>query len=684
MNLTSEKQAGRLNYVFKTLLFAGTIILIALLFPKDFKFKYNFTLGKPWMYDDLFAPFGFSINKPQNEIDQEVNKIIKSTPPYFIVDQTIDKSNRNEIISRFQSNAEFRSEHDRQRHMKICLLIFDSIYNKGIIGYNDVLKNKSQDYTIYVIRNNIAEEKMANNFYSLRQAYEYTEYKLGEYKNINKEILDKILNEALTPNIIYSFEYTYKQQLTAIRKISTTRGYLQKNQKIVYKGELVNSEKYEILQSLRKQYEESKGTNFNYYIILSGQLILITLAIIMLVFFLIKFRADIIADNKKTSLILSIILFMSLGAGVMIRFYGYEYIYVLPLCIVPLMIRTFFDTRLALFVHLVSIIIIGFLAPNGFEFIFLQLVAGIVTIISIVRLEKRSQFFITSLYIFGTYSLIYTGMTMMQSGGFNEFMPENLLHFAVNSVLTLLAYPLIVIYEKIFGHVTNVSLLEYSNPNNKLLRELSLKAPGTFQHSLQVANLAEEAAHRINANALLVRAGAMFHDIGKIEKPLYFIENQLYDINPHSALSIKESAEIITGHVEKGVELARKFNIPQQIIDFIRTHHGNRRTEYFYSLYKKQQNVVLPEEIFYYKGPTPFSKETSILMMADSVEAATRCLKKPEKKKIDELVDNIIDGLIEQKQFKNANITMRDISRIKTVLKNKLVSMHHVRIEYPN
>jgi len=551
------------------------------------------------------------------------------------------------------------------------------------LRYDDVIENKDDSYNIYVVNGNVAEKRSLYDLFTLRDAHDYIIAQLSSKNNIDKDFLLRLFENVLIQNVVYSLEYTNQEKFAALSNISTTKGYLQKNERIISKGELITDKHFQILQSLKEQYEGKSGTIHNHYYLLLGQAILIIIAILMLVLFLVKFRADIIADNKKMLLILSVLLLVILSASIIIRQYGFEYIYVLPLCIVPLMIRTFFDTRLALFVHLISIILIGFLVPDGFEFIFLQLIAGVVTIISTVKLEKRSQFFITSFYIFITYSLIYIGMTMMQSGSYLDISLSNFMYFAFNSLLTLIAYPLILVYEKLFGYVTNVSLLEYSNTNNKLLRELSQKAPGTFQHSLQVANLAEEAARRIDANAMLVRAGAMFHDVGKIGNPGYFIENQLNENNPHEKLSFEQSAKIIIGHVEKGIILARKYGIPEQIIDFIRTHHGTKRTEFFYRLYKKQGNGEINENVFSYPGPLPFTKETALMMMADSVEAAARSLKKPDKKSIDDLVDSIIDGLVECKQLKNANITMKDITRVKSVLKNRLVSMHHVRIEYP-
>ncbi|MBP8040912.1 MAG: HDIG domain-containing protein [Bacteroidales bacterium] len=683
MMVSNKKSLGRWSYFYKALLYIGAIVLIVLLFPKEYKFKYHFTQDKPWVYEDLFAPFDFAVNKTEEELEKDRNDIIDKSIPYFITDTGVVPVRRRQLLIELGAGNSESGPNANIIRQKLGLSIFDSIYKKGVLRYDDILKNKDENFTIYLVNGNVVDRRTLSEIYNLEKAHDYILSQLHGKDGIDADFLLQALEKALIQNVSYSPEITNHENFLALKSISSTKGYIQKNERIISKGELITPRYYQILLSLKKQYEGESSNIHSHFFIVLGQIILTSIAMIMLVLFLLMFRADIIANTKKNLLILTVLMLVIVSASIIVRRYGYEYIYVLPLCVVPLMIRTFFDTRLALFVHLISIILIGFLVPNGFEFIFLQLIAGIVTIISTVRLEKRSQFFITSLYIFCTYSLIYVGMTMMMSGSYKDIVLQNFMFFAFNSVLTLAAYPLIVLFERIFGYVTNVSLLEYSNTNNTLLRELSQKAPGTFQHSLQVANLAEEAAHRIGANALLVRAGAMFHDIGKVVSPVYFIENQLSSNNPHDKLSYAESAEIITRHIENGIILARKYGIPEQIIDFIRTHHGTKRTEYFYRLYKNKNGEKIDESVFYYPGPVPFSKETAILMMADTVEAAAKSMKVHNKQSIDDLVDQLIDCLIADKQMKNANITLKDITRVKSVLKNRLISMYHVRIEYP-
>jgi putative nucleotidyltransferase with HDIG domain len=349
-----------------------------------------------------------------------------------------------------------------------------------------------------------------------------------------------------------------------------------------------------------------------------------------------------------------------------------------------MIIRVFFDTRLALYVYIITIINIGFLVPNSFQFVFMQLISGIITIFTIVNLQKRSQFIFSSFIIFLSYSAIYTGLTLIQEGNISAIKPMNYAMFAGSALLLLFAYPIIFILEKIFGLVTDVTLMELSDSNSPLLRELSMKAPGTFQHSLQVANLSEECIFAIGGDALLTRTGALYHDIGKMDQPMFFIENQVTGVNPHDEVTYEESASIIINHVIKGIEKARKNKLPDQIIDFIRTHHGTRKVEYFYVMEKKDNpDETVDVKRFTYPGPIPFSKETSVVMMADSVEAASRSLKVIDEQTINDLVENIINKQVETGQFINSNITLRDIARTKKILKKKLMNIYHIRIEYP-
>jgi putative nucleotidyltransferase with HDIG domain len=492
-----------------------------------------------------------------------------------------------------------------------------------------------------------------------------------------------LLENAIAHSVSYDKVTTEKVLKQAVEDISPSRDIIMKDQSIISKGELIDAEKFQILQSLKWEYEQQSGGTGSYFFILLGQILIVTLCLTVLIIFLAVFRNDIFWDNTKILFILILIVLQVLMTRLAVDFQSFS-IYVLPFCILPVIIRVFYDTRVALFVHLVTILIVAFMAPNRFEFAFIELVSGMIAIFSMVNLHNRSQIFISAALIFLTYGIAYSGITIVQEGGVDVLTWYDFAWFGVSAMLTLFSYPLIFIFEKMFGFISDVSLLELSDTNGKLLRELASRAPGTFQHSLQVANLAEEAIYSIGGNALLVRTGALYHDIGKMEMPMYFIENQAIGMNPHEDLNYDESASIIIGHVIKGVEIAKKHNLPEQIIDFIRTHHGTTITTYFYRSFQKdfpEEHIDI--EKFRYPGPIPFSKETAVLMMADSVEAASRSLKKYDAESIDNLVEQIINKQIELQQFMNSDITFKDITTLKKIFKKKLMNVYHLRVEYP-
>ena len=673
----------------KIALFVLSVVFLLLVFPKEGKFKYEFTKGKPWMHDDLIAPFDFAILKSAGEIESEQQQVLKKLTPYFRFDTIITKTYRNTLIEEFNSIWDIKYHKNKQssirknRNKKLCLSIYDSIIQKGVIESNNEIVSGQEDQSIYVIKDNIVEEKKTSDFFSIQSADLYIHDRLPHNNTIDRNLLISVLENSLAHNLRFDKETTSLEQSETLSKISNARGMVQSGERIISRGEVITKDNFQILESLRIEYESKLGSSFKYAGILSGQIILIAVSLISLYFFLLYFRQEIFAETKQVVLILFLIIAAVGTASLVIKF-NPVYIYLVPVCLIPIIISVFTDTRLALFSHLITIIIIGLLVPNSYEYVFLQLFAGIVTILSTVKLERRSQFFFTSLMIFLVYSGIYTGMTLVKEGSLQDI---NYLYYSLfggSALLTLFSYPIIFVFEKLFGLITNVTLLELSNTNNKLLRELALKVPGTFQHSMQMANLAEEAIHEVGGNPLLVRTGAMYHDIGKMEDPLYFVENQTTGVNPHDELTYDESAEIIIDHVLRGVELAKKHKLPEQIIDFIRTHHGTRRTEYFYTLAKQATpDEEIDDSVFTYPGPEPFSKETAILMMADTVEAASRSLKKPDEDAIDKLVENVIDKQIEGGQFNNANITLRDIRKIKSIFKKKLMNIYHLRIEYP-
>jgi hypothetical protein len=672
----------------KIFLFLISVVVLVLIFPKEGRFKYEYTRGKPWMHSDLIAPFDFAILKSDQELASEREAVLADLKPYYRFDDSLTARQQQNLISVFNQKWEkkYRKTNDQEkrrlRHLERCLTIYDSVMAEGVLDFNPE-SIPGWSGKINLIHKNSVRIVRPESLMSLQEAGQRLLKDMDGRADMDENLMLAALESVLVPNVVEDLETFEKEKRLLLNRISVTRGMVQDGEMIIGKGEVVSAELYQVLESLRIDYESKLGSSFKYVGILSGQIILMAVSMVSLFLFLYFFRVEIFSETKQIVLLLMLILFMVFVTSLVVK-YAPGYVYLVPVCLIPIIVGVFMDSRLALFTHLITIIITGFLVPNSYEYVFLQLFAGIVTVLSTVKLERRSQFFFTSLMIFLIYSIIYTGMTLIKEGSLQDINYTYFALFGGSALLTLFSQPFIYIFEKAFGLITNVTLLELSNTNNKLLRELALKAPGTFQHSMQMANLAEEAIHEIGGNPLLVRTGAMYHDIGKISDPQYFVENQSTGVNPHDELTYDESAEIIVDHVLGGVEKARRHNLPEQIIDFIRTHHGTRKADYFYTLAKKDNpEEEVDEERYTYPGPEPFSKETAVLMMADAVEAASRSLKKPDEESIDKLVENLIDKQIESRQFDNADITLRDIKKIKNIFKKKLMNIYHLRIEYP-
>jgi len=685
MKLIITKRQWRNYYqINKILLFLITLVILLALFPREGKFKYEFQRGKPWQHDDLIAPFDFAILKQQSELKKERTVALSEAYLFFRVYNEKLEYAKSDFLARLDRTAPKEMPvQQKELIIKAGFALLDSIYRKGIIEMIPELEKKSPDFKIAVLESNVAKIVPVNSLFTISKANEYILLNLPSFQGVDTKFILPLLQANIVHNVIFDDDITLAQREQALTNISTTRGMVQKGERIIAKGELVNESKFQQLESLRLEFESKSGSGYNFRMILLGRLILISMALLVFGLFVFTFRHDIYSENRNIVLLLFLITIM-VSFTTFVMNISVSYIMAVPICLVPIIVRTFYDTRLALFVHIVTIIILGFLVPNSFEFLFMQLITGIITIISVVHLHHRSQFFFTSLMILLSYSTIYIGMTLMQEGSIDQISRFNFIMFGISALLTLFSYPLIYLFEKIFGMVTDVSLIELSDTNSKLLRELAIKTPGTFQHSLIVSNIAEEAARAIGANSLLARTGALYHDIGKIDLPMYYIENQQGGINPHDDLSYEESARIITGHVIRGIEKARLNKLPEAIIDFIRTHHGTRYTQYFYNKFKQEAgDVAFDETPFRYRGPIPFSKETSILMMADSIEAASRSLKAPTEQVVSELVERLIDNQMENRQFRNSLLTLKDIATIKKIIKKKLLSIYHIRIDYP-
>lgn len=671
--------------IYKAILFLITLILLVYWMPNERKFAFDYIKNKPWQHEVLIAPFDFAIYKNEGELKQEHDFVIDNNAYYFEKDTAIEVAKLKDFSASFiilwnEKNGD-KNTSEKAELLKNGNQLLSEIYAKGIVSApNAVIDDLSKGKSLYIKSNEIAESVPFSNVFTLSSAYSFCEEKLaGAFGN---ELLLKSISENLVPNILFNKELTAEILQQKLDNISLTRSMIQKGERIISKGELVDDEKFEVLESLKKEHLQLKNKRFGLWSIFLGQILLVALALLSIFLFLYHFRKDIVADNKRIVFLLLLIVLMHFMVYIS-NVTNYITVYIVPFCILPIIIRTFYDTRLASFVHILTVITLGLSLSNSFEFIYLQIIAGTLTIFSIVNMNKRSQLFGTSLVIFLAYSLGYISFQLIYEGTVADIKINQFGYFAVSAMLTLFTYPLIYLFEKLFGFVSDVTLMELSDTNNPLLRELANKAPGTFQHSLQVANLAESAIFEIGGDALLARAGALYHDIGKMDNPLYFIENQTTGINPHNELDFEESAEIIISHVKIGVEKAKKHKLPDSVIDFIRTHHGDSMVQYFYRSYIKHfPDEIIDESLFRYPGPRPYSKETAVLMMADSVEAASRSLAKKDTESIEKLVDSIIDYQIKEEQFINADITFKDISRIKKIFKKKLQNIYHTRVEY--
>ena len=671
--------------IFKILLLILCTFIILIFLPKEGKFRFDFEKGKPWMHEDLIAPFDFAIQKPSDQIKKEKEELINNHIPFYDLNLQLGKDQIQVIRANVSASFdEVEMNTTITVYLGNLIPIIEKIYLTGIINLEPKHEKYNKNSRINILIDNISEEKTLSNLFTQKNAYKFIDSLITFNAVLNNNYTRSFLQELISPNIFYNRSKTENHLKFELGNISTTKGIVQENEMIVSKGNIVDEYKFNVLESLKTEFEIKTGGREKYLKIWLGQALILIALFGILTLFLISFRYDIYSDNTKMGLISILITFMVLVACWSLKT-KLPSIYILPYCIVPIILRVLFDTRLAIFVHIITILMIGFFVPNSFEFAFIEITTGIIAVFSVINMRKRAQFFISAILIFFAYSFILFSISILQDSVFSEQFSMTLLWFGISSFLSLLAYPLIFAFEKIFGFISELTLLELSDTNNPLLKKLSLHAPGTFQHTLQVTNLAEAAIYDIGGNALLVRAGALYHDIGKMEMPMYFIENQTTGINPHNELPPEESAEIIIRHVINGIEKAQKNKLPEEIIDFIRTHHGTTRVEYFYHLLKQDMEIDQEtEKKFQYPGPLPYSKETAVLMMADAVEAASRSLTRPTKDSLDDLVEKIIELQIKQDQFINSNITFKDIKKTKKIFKKMLQSIYHVRVEYPS
>ena len=665
--------------VAKVIAFLVAIVLVCWQMPRTGKFKYEYQLSKPWQHETLYAPFDFPIYKDDETLNAETEAVAAKVKPIFVFNDEEMTAARNALFNAFE--AKWSGNSDKEYNLDELFILYDSIEDQGIVAYDNATSNLAPETEVSVIRNKVMRTVRYGDFYSMNEATEAVAKTLENIeKPIDTKLLSELLNGALRQNVFYNAEITKLEKEKAVSAISLTYGMVQKDEIIVSEGEIISPHTYDILNSLQHEYTSRSMSSDESLRVLLSQLFLVALIFTLMGLYGNKLHNKVFSELKNIVLLLTLMLIVIIPSYVLVKFEP-GLVYLMPVCLLAIMVSSFFNLRLAFSTQVFVVMLISLVVPNPFQFIFMQLVATVLTVFSMSNQRAHHRFIQTALFVFVGYLLVYAAFTFLST---SEIDWWDVFLLVLNALFTLLAQPLILMLERIFGVPTSLSLLELSNTNSPLLRQLATTAPGTFQHSIQVANLCEEVLFEIGGDSQLARTGALYHDIGKTKNPMYFTENQHGAYSPHNGLSNKESAEIIISHVTDGIELAHKAHVPERIIDFIRTHHGTRRTDYFFiNEQKAHPDEVIDPAPFTYHGPAPFSRETAVLMMADSIEAASHSLKEPDEKKISDLVDNIINKQMEAGQFLNTDLTLRDIETCRKVLKKKLMSIYHVRIAYP-
>ena len=679
-SFNTSKRFSYKNLIYKSLIFIATVSVIVYFLPNEGKFSYQFDINKPWKYGLLQASFDFPIYKNDIQVQKEQDSILADYQPYFQIDKETEKN----ILSKLREdyNKTLRHELPGTDYVRYIERTLKSLYENGIIAGND-LKRMEEDsiITIRLVDKNVATSRFIDQLYTVKEAYEYLLN--ADTTHYKKKILQQCnLNNYITPNLIYDEEKSEAAQKDLLSNISWANGFVLNGQKIIDRGEIVNEQTYNILESLRKEWEKRSDSVQEKRLTLAGQILYVGIFLFCFMAYLELFRADYYERKGTLTLLFALIVFFPVLSSIIVE-QNLSSIYVVPFAMIPIIVRVFLDSRTAFMAHVTIILLCSITLRFPHEFILLQVVAGMVAIYSLRELSQRSQLLRTALVVFISYALLYFAFELIHEDDLTKLNTRMYIYFMINGILLLFAYPLLFLLEKTFGFTSDVTLVELSNINNSLLREMSEVTPGTFQHSLQMANLAAAAANKIGGKSQLVRTGALYHDIGKMVNPAFFTENQS-GVNPHKSLSYEQSAQVIISHITDGLKLAEKHNLPKVIKDFISTHHGRGLTKYFYISYKNEHpDEEVDQEKFRYPGPNPFTKEQAILMMADSVEAASRSLPEYTEESISTLVDKIIDTQVSEGFFKECPITFKDIAMVKALFKEKLKTMYHTRISYP-
>lgn len=680
--MKAQNESSKISQWFtRTILFVITVALLVYFFPRQGNTRYVFQEGRPWAYSLLTAPFDIPIYKDEARLSQERDSIIHNMRPIFVM----NGNTSSQMLDGFKKELDaLDASAVSDKNKNAYYVALENIYNCGIVSSEQYKQLSDEGIKgVKVLRNNLAKNRELSELYSPKKAYEELITQFSD--PYQRHILQQCnLNSYIVANVEYDSITTMKVHDEQLQKIALSDGMVQAGERIVDRGEIITPEIYRILTSyeivLSRNYAKN---NYHHHSTLAGQILVFGCVLAFLYFFFAFFRRQMWNNNRALILIMLLTALLSIVAFIT-SVKGFHAIFLVPITIVPIVIVTFFDSRTAMYVHLITTIICSFAAADPMLFIFLQMVAGMAVIDSLNNLSKRSQLFRCTVIVFAVYAISYAGYILFTEGDISKISPIMLRNLGINSALLLFSYLLIYIFERLFGFLSSVTLVELSDINSPLLQKLSEEAPGTFQHAMQVSNLAAAAANHVRANAQLVRTGALYHDIGKLIHPAFFTENQSGADSPHKNLDLIESARIIISHVDEGLKMAEKQGLPRQVQEFIATHHGHGKAKYFYNTYCNQHpDEEVDEALFTYPGHNPQSKETGIMMMADAVEAASRSLKEYNRESISKLVNNIIDAQISEGLLKETPLSFRDVEMIKEKFIDKLMTIYHTRIAYP-
>lgn len=667
------------NLATKTVLVCITVAIIVWFLPRNEGRMYRYDVGKPWMYGSVIAKFDFPIYKTDEAIKHEQDSLLKHFQPYYSLNPLIEKKQ----VERFLHDYEQGINGLPKEYVGIVARQMQEIYQMGIINtneYNNIFKDSTS--MIRFVSGKNAKSLKVSSFYSTIAAYEHIF--ANEKLAAQRAILSRCnLNNYIEANIVYDKEKSDAEKNDLLSSIPLASGMVMSGQKIIDRGEIVNDYTCRVLNSFDKEMKRRSSTQDEIMTTFIGQILFVLILVMMFTSYLTLFRKDYFEKPRSLTMLYTMITLFPILVSMMMK-HNFFSVYIIPFAMAAIFVRVFMDSRTAFITHVTMILICAAAVKYQYEFIIVQLASGLVAIYSLRELSKRSQIFITAILVTISSCIVYLALQLMQDNQVFNIAPSMYTYFIINGIFLLLSYPMMYLIEKMFGFISNVTLFELSNTNKGLLRNLSEIAPGTFQHSITVGNLAAEIANRIHANSLLVRTGALYHDIGKMTNPVFFTENQA-GVNPHDQLSDLESAQIIISHVTEGLKLAEKFNLPGIIKDFISTHHGTGLTKYFYINYcNEHPDEQVDKEMFQYPGPNPFTREQAILMMADTVEAASRSLNEYTEESISTLTNKLIDSQVAGGFFRECPITFRDIALAKSVLIERLKSIYHTRISYPH